>query len=77
MLIRTTNSKVGNGLQTDRVKTGRNTLRRHIDGGQEEAFPVQFAAGERSVEHGADRRRFNVQIVAASESLRRCQGRVT
>lgn len=34
MLIWTTNSKVGNGLQTDRVKTGRDTLRRHIDGGQ-------------------------------------------
>ena len=32
MLVRTANSEVGNGLQADRVETGRNTLRRHIDG---------------------------------------------
>ena len=32
MLIRTTNSEMGNRLQTDRVETGRNTLGRHVDG---------------------------------------------
>ena len=32
MLIRTTNSEMGNRLQTDGVETGRNTLGRHVDG---------------------------------------------
>lgn len=32
MLIRTTNSEMGNRLQTDGVETGRDTLGWHVDG---------------------------------------------